>query len=178
MVSASQDRLITPERRGNISLSRPQGRSPPQWVGRRGRTKRQRSEVIVEQIVERAASTGNFPVMMKLNYYNWVDLMHVMLQARGLWHTVKEGSEDYAEDHMALEVIAKVVPPEMLGSIMSKPTMKVVWESITLHNVGVDRVWKAKASSLKRVFDNDKSVDSRSMMASWWTTSARTSGES
>jgi hypothetical protein len=101
--------------------------------------------------------------LMKTNYYDWVALMRVMLQSRGLWHAVKEGSEDYTEDPMALEVIAKAVPPEMLGSIMSKPTMKVAWESITLRNVGVDRVWKAKASSVKREFDALTFLDSESV---------------
>jgi hypothetical protein len=40
--------------------------------------------------------------------------MHVMLQARGLWSTVSDGKLDYTEDHMALEVISKVVPVEMM----------------------------------------------------------------
>jgi hypothetical protein len=85
-------------------------------------------------------------------------------QARGLWHAVKEVSEDYTKGHMALEVIAKAVPPDMLGSIVSKPTTKETWDSIMMRNVGVDRVKKAKASSLKREFDvltflNGESVD-------------------
>jgi hypothetical protein len=70
-----------------------------------------------------------------------------------LWLTVKEGSEDYTEDRMALEVITKAVPPEMICSIASKPTVKAAWDSITLCNIGVDRVWKAKVSSHKREFD-------------------------
>jgi hypothetical protein len=73
-----------------------------------------------------AAPVGNFPVLMKMNYYDWAVLMHVMLQARGLWTTVSEGAPDYTEDRMALEVIAKAVPPEMLGSIASKLSAKVV----------------------------------------------------
>jgi hypothetical protein len=52
----------------------------------------------------------------------------------------------------------------MLSSIASKPTVKVAWDSITMRNVGMDRVRKAKASSLKHEFDvltflNDESVD-------------------
>jgi hypothetical protein len=39
-------------------------------VGQRGRTERQRFEVIVERIVERVASMGNFPVLTKTNYYD------------------------------------------------------------------------------------------------------------
>jgi hypothetical protein len=39
---------------------------------------------------------------------------------------VSEGASDYTEDRMALEVIAKAVPPEMLRSIASKLSAKVV----------------------------------------------------
>jgi hypothetical protein len=89
-------------------------------------------------------------VLMKTNYYNWATLMRMMLQARGMWNTVTEGALDYTEDHMALEVIAKEVPPELMGSIVSKPLAKAAWEAIILHNMRVDRVRKAKASTLKR----------------------------
>jgi hypothetical protein len=51
-------------------------------------------------------------------------------------------------------VIAKAVPPEMLGSIASKPSARAAWESLILRNVGVDRVRKAKASTLRREFDS------------------------
>jgi hypothetical protein len=51
---------------------------------------------------------------------------------------VKEVSEDYTEGHMTLEVIAKAVPPDMLGSIVSKPTTKAAWDSIMMRNVCVD----------------------------------------
>jgi hypothetical protein len=76
--------------------------------------------------------------------------MCVMLQARGLWDAVSAGT---SEDHMALEVITKAVPSEMLGSIASKPSAKAAWEAITLRNVDIDRVHKAKASTLKHEFD-------------------------
>jgi hypothetical protein len=77
-----------------------------------------------------------------------------MLQARGLWDAVIVGTTDYTEDRLALEVIAKAVPPELMGSIASKPSAMAAWESLVLHNVGVDRVRKAKASTLKREFDS------------------------
>jgi hypothetical protein len=67
---------------------------------------------------------------------------------------VSEGTPDYMEDRMALEVISKVVPVEMMGSIASKPTVKATWAAIIQRNVGVDRVQKAKANSLKHEFDS------------------------
>jgi hypothetical protein len=79
--------------------------------------------------------------------------MHVMLQARGLWDAVIVGTTDFTEDRLALEVIAKAAPPELMGSITSKPSAMTAWESLVLRNVGVDRVRKAKASTLKREFD-------------------------
>jgi hypothetical protein len=125
----------TPEpRRSHL---RPLSRSPPWWAERRGRSERRTSEIVVERVVERVTServspVGNFPVLMKTNYYDWAALMRVMLQARGLWDAVIVGTTDYMEDHLALEVIAKAV----------------------LRNVGVDWVRKAKASTLKREFDS------------------------
>jgi hypothetical protein len=61
---------------------------------------------------------------------------------------------DYTEDRLALEVIAKAVPPELMGLIASKPSAMAAWESLVLRNIGVDRVRKAKASTLKREFDS------------------------
>jgi hypothetical protein len=131
-------RSHNPERRRERSLSRPRDQSPPRWAGRRGRSQR-RHEVVVERIVERAAPAGgNFPVLTKTNYYEWAALMRIMLQARGLWAAVSDGTTDFMEDRMALEVIAKAVPPEMLGSIASKPSARAAWESLILRNVGVD----------------------------------------
>jgi uncharacterized membrane protein YgcG len=77
---------------------------------------------------------------------------------------VIEGTSDYTEDRLALEVISKAVPTEMVDTIASKPSAKATWELIILRNVGVDRVRKAKASTLKREFDSlafldDESVD-------------------
>jgi hypothetical protein len=56
---------------------------------------------------------------------------------------------DYMEDCMALVMISKAVPVEIMGSITSKPTAKVAWEAIILHNISIDRVHKVKAASLK-----------------------------
>jgi hypothetical protein len=147
----------TPESRR--SRSRPLSRSPPRWAERRGRSERRTSEIVVERVVERVtservASAGNFPVLTEINYYDWTALMRVMLQARGLWDAVIVGTTDYTEDRLALKVIAKAVLPERMGSIASKPSTKAAWESLVLHNVSVDRVRKAKASTLKREFDS------------------------
>jgi hypothetical protein len=55
---------------------------------------------------------------------------------------------------MALKVISKAMPVEIMGSITSKSMAKAAWEVIIMRNVGVDRVRKAKACSLKREFNS------------------------
>jgi hypothetical protein len=62
-----------------------------------------------------------------MNYYDWAALMWVMLQARGMWTTVSEGTSGYSEDHLVLEVISKAVPVEMMGAIASKASAKAAW---------------------------------------------------
>jgi hypothetical protein len=161
MASLPPERSRAPEHRRGRSPpgSRSRGRSPPRWAGRRGRNER----VVVERVVERVAPAGNFPVLSKTNYYDWAALMRVMLQARGLWDAVIEGTSDYTEDRLALEVISKAVPAELMGTMASKPSAKAAWESIILRNVGVDRVRKAKASTLKREFDSLAFLDGESV---------------
>lgn len=89
--------------------------------------------------------------------------MRVMLQARGLWIAASEGTENYADDRNALEVISKAVPPELMGVVAGKATAKEAWSMLRLRNVGVDRVRKAKASSLKRDFDALRFEDGESV---------------
>jgi hypothetical protein len=132
----------TPKSRRSHSC--PLSRSLPRWAECHGRSERRTSEIVVERVVERVASehvapAGNFPVLTKNNYYGWATLMRVMLQARGLWHAVIVGMTDYTEDRLVLEVIAKAVPPELMGSIASKPSAKAAWELLVLCNVSVDQ---------------------------------------
>ncbi|WVZ92528.1 hypothetical protein U9M48_038583 [Paspalum notatum var. saurae] len=60
---------------------------------------------------------------------------------------------------MALEVLTKAVPAERMGTIANKATAKLAWDSIKLINVGVERVHKAKASTLRCEFDSLKFKD-------------------
>jgi hypothetical protein len=89
--------------------------------------------------------------------------MRVTLQAQGLWNAVVDGTTDFTEDRMALEVISKAVPPEMLGSVATKETTKLAWDALKQRNIGVDRVRKAKASTLRREFDSLKFRDGESV---------------
>jgi hypothetical protein len=115
--------------------------------------------IVIHRITKKVLSNAKFPVLTKTNYIDWAALMRVMLQARGLWIAVSMGTDDYTEDRMALEVIAKAVPTEMMGSITTKATAKTAWDAIRTMYVGVERVRKAKANTLRREFDTLKFCD-------------------
>ncbi|WVZ80484.1 hypothetical protein U9M48_027954 [Paspalum notatum var. saurae] len=115
--------------------------------------------LVIHRVTKEISSSGNFPTLTRTNYYDWVALMHVMRQARGLWPPVMLGTDDVTEDRMALEVLSKAVPAEMMGTIASKPSAKAAWEAIKVMNVGVERVRKAKAGMLRWEFDSLKFRD-------------------
>jgi hypothetical protein len=112
-----------------------------------------------ERVIEQATMVTNFPVLTKVNYPDWSALMRVMLQERGLWLTVRVGTDDYTEDRMALEVLTKAVQPELMGTIANKASAKEVWDALYLCNVGTERVRKARASMLRRDFNALKFED-------------------
>jgi hypothetical protein len=68
--------------------------------------------------------SGQFPLLTKTNYADWLALMHVMLRTRGLWATVKEGMTNEVEDQMAMDALLHGVPLEMASSLASKPSTK------------------------------------------------------
>jgi hypothetical protein len=75
--------------------------------------------------------------------------MQVMLQARGMWLALSVGTEDYTENCMALEVLTKAVPPELMGTIENKAPVKIAWDSLHLRNVGAECVCKARVNTLQ-----------------------------
>lgn len=115
--------------------------------------------LVIHRVTKEVSSSGAFPMLTKTNYFDWAALMRVMLQARSLWDAVSVGTDDYVEDRMALEVIAKAVPTELMGTIASKATAKIAWDAISTMHVGVERVRKAKANTLRREFDGLKFRD-------------------
>lgn len=119
--------------------------------------------MVDQVIVERAALLGNYLILMKTNYHDWATLMRVMLQARGLWVAVSEGTTNYVDDRNALEILSKAVPPELMGAVVGKATAQDAWNMLRLRNVRVDHVRKAKASTLKRDFDALKFHDGESV---------------
>lgn len=70
-----------------------------------------------------------------------------------------KGPDDFTEDRMALEVISRAVPPELMGPMANKDSAKEAWDALKLRNVGVDRVKKSKLTTLRSEFDSLKFHD-------------------
>ena len=113
--------------------------------GRRGRE--------TETRVVREVGAANYPMLTRTNYIEWAVLMEVMLEARELWTAVSVGTVDRHDDRMAMEAILRATPPEMRVSLAGKGTAKRAWDAIKTERVGVERIWKAKATDLTREFD-------------------------
>jgi CHAD domain-containing protein len=110
---------------------------------------------VVERVVEKMASAGpvNYPPLTKTNYNDWALLMKIKLQARLLWVADASDDVDFQVEHMALDAICSVVPPEMISTLATKPSVKEAWESIKTMRIDVDHVHKASAQKLRREYE-------------------------
>ncbi|CAN6223135.1 unnamed protein product [Urochloa humidicola] len=130
----------------------PRRRVSASLAPRRGR---QRGEVIVERVVKESGGNVQYPMLTRTNYQEWSLMMHVNMQAQGLWHAVEPEDDDvieYREDRLALATILRAVPPEMLGSLARKRTACFAWEAVKTVRVGVQRVREANARELLKNF--------------------------
>ena len=57
------------------------------------------------------------------------------------------------EDMMAMEAIYKSVLADMVVVMANKESAKAAWDDIKMANLGVERVRRAKAQTLRREFD-------------------------
>jgi len=92
-------------------------------------------------------------MLTRTNYVEWAVLMEVMLEARELWTAVSVGTVDWHDDRMAMEAILRATLPEIRVSLAGKGTAKRVWDAIKTERVGIERIWKAKATDLTWEFD-------------------------
>ncbi|KAG8070785.1 hypothetical protein GUJ93_ZPchr0006g43514 [Zizania palustris] len=118
---------------------------------------------LVYRVVREGGGGGSYPMLTKSNYYTWAALMRVKMQARGLWTAVDVGTENFIDDRNALEAITMGLPPELQGSIASKTSAKIAWDSLKKTHLGADRVRQARANTLRREFDSLKFKDGESV---------------
>jgi hypothetical protein len=132
-----------------------------------------RWQLIVERAVEKVASAGpaNYPILTKTNYNQWVLLMRIKMEARGLWAAIDPGSVEFQVDRMALDVICSAVPPEMITALAMKDSAQEAWESIKVMRIGDDRIRMVSAQKVQREdevleFHNREGVEDFAMQLS------------
>jgi hypothetical protein len=108
--------------------------------------------LVIHRSVREIGNSG-WPILTKTNYTEWSALMRVMLQGRHLWEAVSAGTGEFIDDRNALEALCKAVPPELQGVLANKATAKEAWDALKTRHLGVDRVRKAKAQTLRQEFD-------------------------
>jgi hypothetical protein len=64
-------------------------------------------QVIVEWLVEKSTAGIVYPVLTHTNYTEWSVVMHVNLQAAGLWEAVWHGGDEYRDDRLARRHFSK-----------------------------------------------------------------------
>ena len=87
--------------------------------------------------------------------------MKVMLHPFRLWEAVNFDDVKEHEDMMAMEAICKSMPDDMVVTITNKASTKAAWDNLKTGNLGVERVRKAKAHTLRSEFD------ARALTSSW-----------
>jgi hypothetical protein len=103
---------------------------------------------------ERAAPVGSivWPTLTPTNYMEWALVMQINLEASLLWEVVKGFPMSVPNDKAALGAILRSVPPDMVGTLAMKKTVKEAWETVKTMCLGVDRVKKATAQRLHKEF--------------------------
>ena len=139
-----------PARSATPPRQRSRGRSPP---------RRRTHEVIVEQVVERVATSGSvsYPVLTPEGYTAWSIKMEAILDAQGLWEAVAPTADaevDGRKNKMARANLLQALPEDILMQVSTKPTAQEVWEALKTRFVGADRVRTARLTTLRGEFDS------------------------
>jgi hypothetical protein len=83
---------------------------------------------------------ANYSALTKTNYNQWVLLMRIKLEARGLWAAVELGDVEFQVDRMALDAICSAVPQEMVTMLATKQMTMEARESLKMMHIGDERV--------------------------------------
>lgn len=94
----------------------------------------------------------------KKNYTAWSMKMKVFLQAQGMWGAVDEtdpkANVEEKIDNVALAMIYRGIPEEVLLSLDENKTAKEAWETIKTLCQEADRAIKARVQTLKSDFES------------------------
>nr|GEW15506.1 ribonuclease H-like domain, reverse transcriptase, RNA-dependent DNA polymerase [Tanacetum cinerariifolium] len=101
------------------------------------------------------------------NYSLWAIRMQIILEANGLWETIKPNEktqEDNKKDKTAIVFLYQALPKDQLLQITKHKTAKAIWDALKTRHIGEERVQQARLQTLKSDFKmlhmkEDKTID-------------------
>ncbi|XP_076937360.1 uncharacterized protein LOC143604916 [Bidens hawaiensis] len=106
-------------------------------------------------MADNANNAGNVPVrennntsfqvpkLTTTNYNTWTILMESVLDAQGLWETIKPvtgGAVDEKKNKIARAILYQALPEDILLQVARNRSAKDIWEALRVRFLGADRV--------------------------------------
>ncbi|XP_074343035.1 uncharacterized protein LOC141680819 [Apium graveolens] len=100
----------------------------------------------------------SYPMLTKTNYTAWAIKMKVFMQAHGVWDAIEpkdpKATAEEKMDKRALAIIYQGIHDDMLLTLAERKTYKEAWGTIKTMCLGVDKVKRANAQTLKAEFES------------------------
>ncbi|XP_076947442.1 uncharacterized protein LOC143619383 [Bidens hawaiensis] len=107
-------------------------------------------------VQENNTASFQVPRLRITNYNTWTILMESVLDAQGLWETIKpvtDGAIDEKKNKIARAILYQALSEDILLQVARNRSAKDIWEALRVRFLGADRVQRARLSSLRREFE-------------------------
>ncbi|KAL6622998.1 hypothetical protein ACP70R_032877 [Stipagrostis hirtigluma subsp. patula] len=121
--------------------------------------------VVAERVFTNSGGAIELPMLTTTNYHVWSSVMHVCMEALGLWGAVETDKVERREDRRALAILLSAVPTEMKAGLAAKESAKEAWAAVRSMRMGDERVRDANAQRLLKVFENLEGRDGETVDA-------------
>ncbi|XBI60778.1 hypothetical protein VPH35_041661 [Triticum aestivum] len=99
------------------------------------------------------------PQQTRMNYIDWVVLMHVMMEGWKLWEVMHTGTTEHSADRLAPEAILHGVLPEMASTLASKATAKEAWDTVKTMRLSVAHDREVKLTTIPKQYSDIRISD-------------------
>ncbi|XP_021980200.1 uncharacterized protein LOC110876335 [Helianthus annuus] len=82
------------------------------------------------------------PILKPTNYTVWAIRIKTILEANGLWETIKPAENatvDTKKDKSAIAYLFQAIPEDVVLQVANCKTAKEIWDNLKVRHVGVDR---------------------------------------
>ncbi|XP_039127077.1 uncharacterized protein LOC120263276 [Dioscorea cayenensis subsp. rotundata] len=113
--------------------------------------------ITTQQAMKDGVEPLHYLMLTSTNYSTWAIKLEANMETLGVWEAIEPSAGvavDIRKDKMARACIFQSVPEDvLLLQIAKKKTAKEAWDSLKTRYLGVDRVKKARAQTLKSKFE-------------------------